>query len=457
MPKPASLEPTAKFRCPLCGQSDGTLIVDAGGAEVQAQSCVGCGTVYQAAPPSVAELSHAYDEEYALRAHQLQLPMQPGLLDSSDPQFEAVKQKLYASRASNAMTLCYMQPEDRVLELGCTDGRSLLHQRELLGVHVFGADPCSEARDAAKELGIAVEPTPLDQPQWTTADLDHVQAFHFLQRVPSPHAWLTHCWNSLKVGGRVLVEVPNLYHPNGPLHAHLLRPAHLHAWSESTLVALMRRSGFAVERVVSTLTLFVVGRKVSDERNATRFTPSMLTHPHHDHTWVSTRLATYAAMEDTKATMLRDGPNMDTIHRFVHLLMRPALPCHVVDVTLDLVSFFLSHQAVGLACLIATAASQGPYEGPLKRRMAKLAGVLRAEGAAAVGLSPAVSPAADQRLARKTLERDALAPASTPPSAALSAVELLMNEIRGEFHNRSDLQLPTPTPFYPISGVVAQA
>lgn len=375
------------------------------------------------------------------------------------PKFEAVKRKLFSGRANNAIALAYMQPGDRLLELGCGDGTTLASQNDALGVATCGVELSSLRMEQARSHGVRVELTPLDTPNWTFENVDHIQAFHFLQRLPNPSAWLTKCWESLAVGGRIVLDVPNLYHPHGSLTSHFLRPTYLHTWSESTLSALLKRSGFVVERVVSTLTLFAVGRKASSERQELPFAPSLLSRPDHDHAWISARLKNYEAMETTRATMLREGPSMDSIHRLVHQLMQPAFSFHVVDVILELVDLFLSHQAVGLACLITTAASQGPYDAELTTRMARLAVVLREEGTGALGLQTAApAPLPTRRLADKTARGRMLgAPRPVRGSAPRGPVELLMSEIRGEFQTRLNLQLNSSAPFYPLTGTVAQA
>jgi SAM-dependent methyltransferase len=433
--------------CPLCGESEGTPIADrvAGGHTLDTQSCIQCGAVYQSSSWTSDELLSEYEGEQLGDSAVLVLPIPEGTIGCSDPHYERVRNAQLTGRAHNAITLGYMQTGDRVLQLGCGSGETLTIQREALGVECFGVEVSAELAALATEEHIDTTLTTFDSPDFLFEELDVIEAFHFLQRVPDPLQWLMRSWECLAVGGRIVVEVPNLYHPQGSLDEVFLRPGNLHYWSESTLSALLERAGFTVERVVSTLTLFVVGRKESPEQRDVPYSRQLLTHPEHNHEWIVTRLKSYGAMERIRQTMRKQGPNMDLLHQLVHQLMRPAFGFHVVTVGLDLIDFFLNHRAVGLACLLATAASDGPYEKELTERFAKLAKVIREEGITAVGLpSPAKAPTPARTLATETEKN--------PTKVVLperTKVRELMRQIREEFAHRPALQVAQRAPFQP--------
>lgn len=443
--------------CPLCGGQSGELISErvAGGHGIDTHSCHHCGTVYQPVSWSPEELQAAYESELIGETETMVLPIPEAVMGVNDPHFAEVKSALLTGRANNAIALTYMQPGDRVLQLGCGAGETLITQREALGIECFGVELSEQLAQLAEEHRIEVQVTPVQSPDFQFEELDEVQAFHFLQRVPDPLAWLQRCWDCLAVGGRIVVEVPNLYHPQGILADAFLRPTHLHSWSESTLTALLRRAGFTVERVVSTLTLFAVGRKESAEPRDVAFNTDLLTHPEHDSSWISARLRNYEAMEKTRAAIRREGPDMDKMHQLVHELMKPAFDFHVVHIGLDLIDFFLSHRAVGLACLLATAASEGPYAQELTERFAALAKVIREEGVAAVGL-PATSdtPAPSESLRELTQRK----PVKTlPPPPRKDLVAAMVEEMRRDFSGKGGFQIPLRAPFEPGGLHQAQA
>lgn len=443
--------------CPLCGGQSGELISArvAGGHGIDTHSCHHCGTVYQPVSWSSEELIAAYEAEHTGETETLILPIPEGSMTVGDQYFDKVKAALLTGRANNAIALTYMQPGDRVLQLGCGAGETLTTQRDALGIECFGVELSEQLAQMAEENRVEVQVTSIDSPDFHFEELDEVQAFHFLQRLPDPLVWLQRCWESLAVGGRIVVEVPNLYHPRGALDDAFLRATHLHTWSESTLTALLRRAGFTVERVVSTLTLFAVGRKESAEARDIAFSSALLSHPEHDSQWISARLRNYEAMEKTRAAIRRDGPDMDKMHQLVHQLMKPAFDYHVVDVGLDLIEFFLSHRAVGLACLLATAASEGPYDTELTDRFGKLAKVIREEGVAAVGLPASTDAPAPAETLREHTKRQ---PTKAAPAPVLKdAVAAMMEEMRREFSGKSGFQMPQRAPFNPIGIQQVQA
>lgn len=442
--------------CPLCGGQSGELVSErvAGGHRIDTQSCHHCGVVYQPVSWSSEELHAAYEAEHFGETETLALPIPEATMRVHDESFQQVKNALLMGRANNATTLTYLQPGDRVLQLGCGAGETLLAQREALGIECFGVELSERLAELASSEKIEVQLTSLDSPDFDFQEMDSIQAFHFLQRVRDPLLWLQRCWDGLAVGGRIVIEVPNLYHPQGSLADAFFRPTYLHSWSESTLRALLCRAGFVVERVVSTLTLFAVGRKDSSEPRDIPFTTALLSAPEHDCNWLSARLRNYEALENTRAAIRREGPSMDKMHQLVHQLMKPAFDGHVVYVGLDLIDFFLSHRAVGLACLLATAASEGPYAVELCDRFAKLAAIIREEGVAAVGLpSSTEAPAPTEALLEHT-KRQPTKPAPAPTSDPIAA---MIREMRQDFTVAGANHSRHRAPFNPVAFQQAQA
>src|SRR5690606_37851322 len=105
------------------------------------------------------ELTEAYEGELRGQDFELLLPVQEASLCASDPKFEAVKRKLFSGRANNAIALAYMQPGDRLLELGCGDGTTLASQNDALGVATYGVELSSLRMEQARSHGVRVELT----------------------------------------------------------------------------------------------------------------------------------------------------------------------------------------------------------------------------------------------------------------------------------------------------------
>ncbi len=212
--------------CPLCGESEGSPIAErvAGGHTLDTQSCIQCGTVYQSSSWTSDELLIEYEAEQLGDSAVLVLPIPEGTLSCSDPQFERVRNAQLTGRAHNAITLGYMQTGDRVLQLGCGTGETLSIQREVLGVDCFGVEVSTELAALATESRVDTTITTFDSPDFSFEELDVIESFHFLQRVPDPLQWLRRSWECLAVGGRIVIEVPNPIPPARTARRSLLAP-----------------------------------------------------------------------------------------------------------------------------------------------------------------------------------------------------------------------------------------
>lgn len=74
--------------------------------------------------------------------------------------------------------------------------------------------------------------------------VDVVVAFHVLEHLPDPMAFMAELLAALKPGGHAFVEVPDLM--NGPLSADHVHPAHLSYFTRGTLARLARAAGLRV-------------------------------------------------------------------------------------------------------------------------------------------------------------------------------------------------------------------
>lgn len=437
----AKLETT---NCPVCDGSGGievgTRVREAVG--LVTVSCERCGTLYQPRHLDQHALQTTYELEFSQNPTLLSLPIPEGSISTDDPQFEAIRTRWHESQATHAATLGRIQRGDRVLELGCGTGTTLRLQAQKLGVRPLGVAHAPWQADAAREAGLDVQFRPVGDHDFAFEEVDVVQVFHLLQRVPNPLALLRRAWECLAVGGQIVIEVPNALRPIGLLEETFLRATDIVTFSEATLAALMRRAGFTIEKTVSSLSLFVVGRKDSTQRPVVPFNTNLLADPGQDAAWVSSRLQTYAALEHLRAKILNEGPNMDLLHQLVHLLMRPAFGWHIVDVVLALVDNFMGHRAIGLACLVTTAASEGPYEPELTERFAHLAQVIRRDGMSATGLTQAPIAETPAKTLQRFTRDDLGRPRSPAQPATFSA---LIEDLRSRLATPVELaQFPLP-------------
>ena len=124
---------------------------------------------------------------------------------------------------------------------------------ELGGVEVYGVEPGPEEAAEAQARGVNVFVGLLEEltlgpggsaPRFPEA-FDQVQMFHVLEHLHEPLAALSHLGSWLRPGGRLILEVPNVTHPYGPLEANFFQNAHLTSFSANTLSAMVHRAGLA--------------------------------------------------------------------------------------------------------------------------------------------------------------------------------------------------------------------
>ena len=109
------------------------------------------------------------------------------------------------------------EPEaGHLLDVGCSEGK----QAQLflnLGWKVSGIEPSLEAAQKAIEKGIQVYQCPAQDVEFDTGQFDLVIFFHLLEHLKNPRDFIHKMANSLKGGGLIYLEVPNLLRPWGNL------------------------------------------------------------------------------------------------------------------------------------------------------------------------------------------------------------------------------------------------
>jgi 2-polyprenyl-3-methyl-5-hydroxy-6-metoxy-1,4-benzoquinol methylase len=155
-----------------------------------------------------------------------------------------------------AFLLAHVHPGERVLDVGCGEGRFAAALLDA-GVNVVGVDvaeePLRRARALRPELDLRAIPA---QGSWAFADasFDALWAGETIEHVADTTGWLSEVRRVLRPGGRLLLSTP----AHGPLT--LLRVAlsrraftarfdprsdHLRFYSRATLAELLGEFGFA--------------------------------------------------------------------------------------------------------------------------------------------------------------------------------------------------------------------
>lgn len=328
-------------------------------------ACDHCALVYQSPRPTRAAMAEYYATGYREHYGDIGYPKPGGgHARPDDPEFEATKDAWHRMQAGNAKTLGETKAGDRVLEIGCRHGRTLTLMRDELGIEPYGIEPGIDEAEKAKAAGISCFVGTIEDYDPGELRFDQIQSFHVLEHLHDPLAALIRMRSWLKPGGRMVIEVPNVYQPYGLLQDNFFQNAHLTNFSESTLRVLLQRAGYSTLRSVDTTALFAVA--IPDESvNASAlplpFVPRLLSNSNESAIWVADRLKTYEILEQLRVLLLSTGPTMELLNELAGTLKRPGFIPHTVNTVTEMAEYFVGQEAPRAAIFVAVAASLGPY------------------------------------------------------------------------------------------------
>jgi SAM-dependent methyltransferase len=210
--------------------------------------CKRCGLVQINPQPEQGEVARRYQEgsgaeyfSYELANEAAFLRLQElALRDAGFEELEAVVKRRNAERP-------------RVLDVGCATG-ALLEKLRDRGWSCAGVELSPSADYARKERGLDVRQARLEESGFPEASFDLVLASHLIEHLNDPAAFVREAYRVLAPGGYFLVTTPNIAGFQARLFRGRWRSAifdHLYLFSTGTLSALLRRSGFVIERVSS--------------------------------------------------------------------------------------------------------------------------------------------------------------------------------------------------------------
>jgi SAM-dependent methyltransferase len=142
-----------------------------------------------------------------------------------------------------------------LLEIGCGDGNFLAHLRAR-GWAVAGAEiDAGSAERAGRRHGIAVHAGPVASLPRRSGGPRVVAAYHVLEHVYEPAAWLAEVRGLLPEHGLLHPQVPNwgslTRKLTGAAWTSLVFPQHVYFYTPQTLRALLERGGFTVESLTT--------------------------------------------------------------------------------------------------------------------------------------------------------------------------------------------------------------
>jgi SAM-dependent methyltransferase len=241
---PAGEEAKRPVPCALCGGGEfKPSLCCEGFAYVR---CKRCGLAQINPQPAQAEVARRYREgsgaeylsyEVANEAAFLRL-QELALRDAGFEELETIIKRSKTTRP-------------RVLDAGCATGALLAKLRDR-GWDCSGVEISPAAEYARAERGLDVRKASLEESRFPAESFDLVLASHLIEHLNDPAAFVREARRVLAPEGRFFVTTPNIAGFQARLFGSRWRSAifdHLYLFSAKTLSALLRQSGFAVERI----------------------------------------------------------------------------------------------------------------------------------------------------------------------------------------------------------------
>ena len=352
--------------CPVCSQSSSGLEVSTRGRynqTVRNIACDHCALVYQSPRPTRASMTAYAASGYPEQDEHIGYALPDGsYAKPGEPAYEEALQAWYRVQAGKAAALGETKPGDLVLEIGCRDGRTLAAMRHEIGIEAHGIEANRLLGEQAQKAGITCFIGELEAYDPGDLRFDQIQLFDVLERLHEPLPALIRLRSWLKPGGRLVIEVPNVYQPFGLLEEHFFQNAHFTNFSPSTLGVLLFRAGFSVLRTIDQSVLLAVATREEDTPALPLpFLPRLLPNANESAIWVADRLKTYDILEQLRVLLLATGPTMELLNELAGTLKRPGFTPHTVSTVTEMVDYFVAQEAPRAAMFVAVAASLGPY------------------------------------------------------------------------------------------------
>lgn len=231
--------PSERVPCNLCGSSGYDVVGrrDRDGQPLQTVLCRSCGLVWTNPRPTAAEIDRYYEAEY-----------RPDYTGAAAPALRKLVRGLLGARDRRDALVPLLTPGSVVLDVGCGAGE-LVYLLRRAGMDASGLEPGGEyALFARQVLGIPVQTATVDTAAVAPESLDAVTMYHSLEHVADPKGVLTQARRWLRMGGLLVVEVPNV-DSTVQAPSHRYHYAHLYHFSAATLRGLGEAAGLGVASV----------------------------------------------------------------------------------------------------------------------------------------------------------------------------------------------------------------
>jgi len=227
-------------KCALCCCQRWEKLIDYKGQLIV--KCSNCGLIYKYfdSPISSNTIKNYYTEE--------------NILEHKKSNIELKKERQY----ERIMGLKKFKTSGKLLELGCSFGVFLQVAKEA-GFDVYGIEGGMAAEFAKESLGLNVIREDFTKVKFLNEEYDIVAMFHVLEHLEHPLEFLKKVYKTLKSGGIIVIEVPDIGSLGYKIHKQkwwYIQPGHLFYFSKDTLIRILKEAGYKVlkiERVLGTI------------------------------------------------------------------------------------------------------------------------------------------------------------------------------------------------------------
>jgi hypothetical protein len=223
--------------------------------ECRRVSCAQCGLVQQDPLPAQAELdayyrSHAYRDEHG----SVSIRWGPhGVIHPTDPRWPEAHKGMGISRMEQAIHLTKAEPGH------------VLDAYQEAGWYCYGLEPDEKEAAIALDKGHAVHPTTIEAYE-PPRPFALIVAHPVLEHLHDPIGVLRKLRGWLADGGQMVIEVPDIMSPTGPLTRSHFQWPHLWDFSQATLTDAMMQAGFSVVAGAGTAALWAVGTPADEAK-----------------------------------------------------------------------------------------------------------------------------------------------------------------------------------------------
>ncbi|MBI5892271.1 MAG: class I SAM-dependent methyltransferase [Deltaproteobacteria bacterium] len=224
-------------KCDIC-DTDNCIVLEAMGRfkePVTNVVCRGCGLVYQNPRMDSAEIKKFYSSEYSEFIYSV---IPEGYISHGNKvRFTYIRNYLHT----------YTTSVLNILEIGSAHGVTLELLRQE-GHLVKGIEPSQSLYELSKRKGLDVFNGYLEN-FTDNITYDLILAFHVIEHVEFPTAFLKKVKTLLKEDGRFIIETPDIWHLQGDPHTgddYLLCKEHTFTFSENSLRVIAQRAGLTI-------------------------------------------------------------------------------------------------------------------------------------------------------------------------------------------------------------------